>query len=303
MIEINEIGVKKIGFCEGVLKDSTEEADTDMFKRPWKKDQVRPKAPWKVIKTAFERDLKPKSLSKRYLNTGVSEQDVTPEEKLLNRLSSCALYVKVIAAEHVLAADTNNLSDPYTVVSFGGQTSSTRVERKTLSPVWDETFVFAPYIVVNSLKQGDPWIDFKLYDWDAFSKDDFLGQVVLDIMELDCQYGTKGVLELPIEGCKGEKTEVHGKLHIHVWFGENVHDVRDRSESLFCMKPRVGLLGVPKVLHCEDSVQYEEPLFSALCIKIVEVKDCAPQELYFRGNSMKSKSYVCGLILSWDLIS
>eukprot|EP00890_Picochlorum_soloecismus_P000821 jgi/Picsp_1/173/NSC_00173-R1_unc-13-like protein len=243
----------------------------------------RHKKPWQVIKTAFEREIKPKQLEQSFLKNGnggggssESQQGGGSSESqqgggersttvLLDKLGRCPLYVKVIAAGNVLAADTNNLSDPYVVVTMGGDSDTTRVERKTLNPVWDETFVYSRKRLCEAVESGCPWVEFKVYDWDALSKDDFLGQAFFRFTELDPRYGSGGVVKLPLKGVKKKKEEVHGELEIIAWFGD------EYKEIAMDICPSVGLLGAPLVLHHQGHCMMEEPLFSILCIKVLDV--------------------------------
>lgn len=153
------------------------------------------------------------------------------------------------------------------IVTYGDVTESTRVDRKTLYPVWDEAFVYSPEVSKKSIENGEPWIEMKVYDWDAFSKDDFLGQARIRLDALDAMYGSKGVIDLPLAGVKrGKHEEVHGFIRVNVWFGRSP----DLPPSL---KPQLGLLGAPRVLHHQGHCMFEEPLFSVLCLKMRGVKE------------------------------
>ena len=56
-------------------------------------------------------------------------------------------YFAVLSAKDVIPLDANGLSDPYVVVSFGPEhmfanvpTQTTKIVKKTLNPVFDESF-------------------------------------------------------------------------------------------------------------------------------------------------------------------
>lgn len=261
----------------------------------------RHKKPWQVIKTAFEREIKPQQLEQSFLRNGDGGKGSSENRQgggesptlLLDKLGRCPLYVKVIAAGNVLAADTNNLSDPYVVVTMGGDSDTTRVERKTLNPVWDETFAYSSKRLCEAVENGCPWVEFKAYDWDALSKDDFLGQAFFRFTDLDHRYGSGGVLKLPLKGVKKKKEEVHGELEIIAWFGE------DHKEIAMDISPSVGLLGAPLVLHHQGHCMMEEPLFSILCIKVLDVVEVAGNGVMAKSPSLRPR--LCALCISCNL--
>ena len=52
------------------------------------------------------------------------------------------MHVQVCCATDLLAADSNGLSDPYCKLTWLGQKGRTKIVPKTLSPEWDESFIF-----------------------------------------------------------------------------------------------------------------------------------------------------------------
>ena len=256
----------------------------------------RHKKPWQVIKTAFEREIKPQQLEQSFLKNGNAGGGEECTTLLLHKLGRCPLYVKVIAARNVLAADTNNLSDPYVIATMGGDSDTTRVERKTLNPVWDETFVYSSKRLCEAVEHGCPWVEFKVYDWDALSKDDFLGQAFLRFTDLDPKYGSGGVGKLPLKGVKKKKEEVHGELEIIAWFGE------EYKEIAMDISPSVGLLGAPLVLHHQGHCMMEEPLFSILCIKVLDVVEATGNGAMAKSPSVRPRMYVISVYMVYESI-
>jgi hypothetical protein len=89
--------------------------------------------------------------------------------------------VRIIQGRNLLAADSNGKSDPYCKVWITGaaaKTEKTHVKKKTLSPNWDEKFVFP----VNSPQTDTIMIE--CFDWDAVGKDDSLGGCSVGLMGL-----------------------------------------------------------------------------------------------------------------------
>lgn len=87
------------------------------------------------------------------------------------------IEIDVKEAKHLSAMDKNGASDPYCRLSsnFNKQNFKTPCIPKTLEPVWKN----AKYKFLSPPKEGK--ITIQLFDRDRFSRDDFLGRVVLDI--------------------------------------------------------------------------------------------------------------------------
>eukprot|EP01127_Copromyxa_protea_P000265 TRINITY_DN10226_c0_g1_i1.p1 TRINITY_DN10226_c0_g1~~TRINITY_DN10226_c0_g1_i1.p1 ORF type:complete len:445 (-),score=117.01 TRINITY_DN10226_c0_g1_i1:48-1382(-) len=95
------------------------------------------------------------------------------------KAASGILTVRVEKAVDLAAMDKNGKSDPYAVVTstFNKQRFKTKVCKKSLNPVWNETFDF--YV---SIPSGE--LHIKLWDKDRWSKDDFLGEVIIPVSSL-----------------------------------------------------------------------------------------------------------------------
>jgi Ca2+-dependent lipid-binding protein len=52
------------------------------------------------------------------------------------------LYVKVLKARDLKAADKTGKSDPFVTVKRGSENCKTSVIDKTLNPIWNEVFIF-----------------------------------------------------------------------------------------------------------------------------------------------------------------
>ncbi|XP_068097521.1 synaptotagmin-3 isoform X2 [Hyperolius riggenbachi] len=89
------------------------------------------------------------------------------------------LVVKILKALELPAKDANGFSDPYVkmyLLPDRKKKFQTKVHRKTLNPIFNETFHFnVPFNELNTRK-----LHFSIYDFDRFSRHDLIGQVVLD---------------------------------------------------------------------------------------------------------------------------
>ncbi len=234
---------------------------------------------WRVIKEAFERSLV--EPTDAYLNARYQKESAVSDE-FGSVLGKNQLYVKVISATGLLALDTNNLSDPYTVISVGKTSFSTRVIRKTLSPVWDETFVFDSKLVVNAKESGQGYVHLRLFDWDQFSKDDFLGSTVISFRQLENllmgnaeSIERRVLIRLPLTGLRKGVEEEHGQVQVCVWLSQMV------DHGIY-FAPQMGLLGAPRHLHGHAGCIMEEPYMVSLCLSILEIRG-TDDPFKFRG--------------------
>ena len=95
------------------------------------------------------------------------------------------LSVGVIQASELPGMDMSGTSDPYVKVYLlpdKKKKFETKVHRKTLNPVFNETFVFknVPYAEI-----GSKTLVFAIYDFDRFSKHDQIGQVQVPLNSVD----------------------------------------------------------------------------------------------------------------------
>jgi len=94
------------------------------------------------------------------------------------------LSVTVIQAENLPGMDMSGTSDPYVKLYLLPEKKKkveTKVHRKTLNPVFNETFIFK--VPFNEIAAKT--LVFSIYDFDRFSKHDQIGQVLLPLGKLD----------------------------------------------------------------------------------------------------------------------
>jgi len=95
------------------------------------------------------------------------------------------LKVEVIQAQELPAMDMSGTSDPYVkvyVLPDKKKKFETKVYRKTLNPIFNETFIFKnlPYGEI-----GGKTLVFSVYDFDRFSRHDQIGEVQIPLSSVD----------------------------------------------------------------------------------------------------------------------
>jgi hypothetical protein len=109
------------------------------------------------------------------------------------------LRVEVLRGAGLPAGDRSGFSDPYCKFKLNDKdVHKTEIKKKTLDPVWNETFE----VQVRSRTAANFVAD--VYDWDFGDKDDFLGKVAVDLkplepyqaQELTAPLDTKGTITL-----------------------------------------------------------------------------------------------------------
>eukprot|EP01114_Cavostelium_apophysatum_P013939 TRINITY_DN3484_c0_g1_i3.p1 TRINITY_DN3484_c0_g1~~TRINITY_DN3484_c0_g1_i3.p1 ORF type:complete len:1230 (-),score=364.07 TRINITY_DN3484_c0_g1_i3:3410-7099(-) len=87
------------------------------------------------------------------------------------------LELKVLRAENIEAKDVGGTSDPYCIIKLHKQKQKTKSKKKTLSPVWNEDFIFEVCHPREKLQVN-------LWDADQYSKDDFIDSLSFNLDDL-----------------------------------------------------------------------------------------------------------------------
>eukprot|EP01137_Pigoraptor_chileana_P021992 Opistho-2@86394 len=98
------------------------------------------------------------------------------------------LDVKVLQGSDLVSCDANGLSDPYVCVHLLpddnlSTSRKTKVKKETLTPAFNEDFSFT----IPKDANGNPKytaLHVSVWDWDRFSQDDFMGQVIVLINDI-----------------------------------------------------------------------------------------------------------------------
>ncbi|KAG8326276.1 Synaptotagmin-2 [Homalodisca vitripennis] len=131
--------------------------------------------------------------------------------KLEYDFNSNSLAVTVIQAEELPALDMGGTSDPYVKVYLlpdKKKKFETKVHRKTLNPVFNETFTFKSVPYADAMNKT---LVFAIFDFDRFSKHDQIGEVKVPLCQVDLGPDHRGVEGAAECGGRGRP----GKVNLH----------------------------------------------------------------------------------------
>ncbi|MQM02481.1 hypothetical protein Taro_035246, partial [Colocasia esculenta] len=86
------------------------------------------------------------------------------------------IKVNIIRGTNLAIRDVMS-SDPYVILSLGHQSMKTKVIKKTLNPIWNESLML-------SIPDPIPPLKLQVFDKDTFSADDRMGEAEIDIQPL-----------------------------------------------------------------------------------------------------------------------
>ncbi|GAV48352.1 hypothetical protein ZYGR_0I06490 [Zygosaccharomyces rouxii] len=133
------------------------------------------------------------------------------------------LTVTAKAAENLISADRNGLSDPFLKFFLNDDKSpifKTKRINKTLNPTWDETATFEIHNRVND------YLRIAVMDWDAGNADDLIGRAVVSLSKIDPE--NPADLDLPIVSEDGGDG---GILHLSFKFAPRYTNTVHRPEK------------------------------------------------------------------------
>ena len=102
------------------------------------------------------------------------DHDHFAEDANFERKRPNCLKVRVCQATNLRASDINGKSDPFCTLELGAHTRTTKVQRATLCPSWNEEFS----ILCESKAL---YLRILVEDWDLMDSNDFLGRYVAPI--------------------------------------------------------------------------------------------------------------------------
>uniref|UniRef100_UPI00398F291F synaptotagmin-10 isoform X2 n=1 Tax=Pristiophorus japonicus TaxID=55135 RepID=UPI00398F291F len=127
--------------------------------------------------------IKPELYKQKSVDSQEGDKDIKTSGKLNLTLKydyeSEHLIVTILKSLDLPAKDFSGTSDPYVKIYLlpdRQKKFQTRVHRKTLNPIFDETFQFpVPFDHLNNRK-----LHFSVFDFDRFSRHDMIGEVIVD---------------------------------------------------------------------------------------------------------------------------
>lgn len=129
--------------------------------------------------------------------------------KLEYDFNANALTVTVIQAEELPALDMGGTSDPYVKVYLlpdKKKKFETKVHRKTLNPVFNESFTFKSLPYAEAMNKT---LVFAIFDFDRFSKHDQIGEVKVPLCQIDLAQTIEEWRELQsVEGEGGQDNKL-----------------------------------------------------------------------------------------------
>mmetsp|Transcript_9103 Transcript_9103/g.19638 ORF Transcript_9103/g.19638 Transcript_9103/m.19638 type:complete len:1110 (-) Transcript_9103:11-3340(-) len=99
----------------------------------------------------------------------------------LKQQKRAVLQVEIIEARGLLAADSNGLSDPYCILKVRQAKRKTQVIQKTLTPVWNQPFVFGGDNNSQEIISLDDIVTIIVKDKDNVGFDDDLGLIEIPL--------------------------------------------------------------------------------------------------------------------------
>ncbi|KAK7601467.1 hypothetical protein V9T40_008908 [Parthenolecanium corni] len=147
----------------------------------------------------------------------IAEEGEKKEEIKLGKLqykmeydfNANSLSVTVLQAEELPALDMGGTSDPYVKVYLlpdKKKKFETKVHRKTLNPVFNETFVFKGVPYAEAMNKT---LVFAIFDFDRFSKHDQIGEVRVPLCQVDLAQTIEEWKELQsVEGEGGQDNKL-----------------------------------------------------------------------------------------------
>lgn len=170
-----------------------------------------------LVGTAYKEKVQPDMDELTENAEDIAEEGEKKEEIKLGRLqykmeydfNANNLSITVLQAEDLPALDMGGTSDPYVKVYLlpdKKKKFETKVHRKTLNPVFNETFVFKGVPYAEAMNKT---LVFAIFDFDRFSKHDQIGEVKVPLCQVDLAQTIEEWKELQsVEGEGGQLGDI-----------------------------------------------------------------------------------------------
>ena len=205
--------------------------------------------------------------------------------------TDACMFLKIVAAEGLLAMDAGGTSDPFATARWGSLECKTEVVYETTSPIWDETFVFNLGTSTSDVIEED--VNLCLYDYDL-ALNDFLGFCRVDLRgkrlsqpgdwskeprwynvgALPADYEEKsgfdwGRLKDQLMFWEGKRTYT-GRVKIACWVGSRTDLEMRTAEHPRAWRAAEASRSEPKY--------YVEPLTAALHVTVFRAREILPMD-------------------------
>ncbi|XVF63329.1 hypothetical protein PTKIN_Ptkin09bG0079300 [Pterospermum kingtungense] len=177
------------------------------------------------------------------------------------------LYVNVVKAKDLPVMDISGSLDPYVEVKLGNYKGQTKYLEKNQNPVWNQIFAFSKERLQSNL------LEVIVKDKDI-AKDDFVGKVVFDVMEIPLRVPPDSPLApqwYKLADKKGVKVN-KGEIMLAVWMGTQA------DESF----PEAWHSDAHNISHSNlantRSKVYFSPKLYYLRIHVMEAQDLVPHD-------------------------
>jgi hypothetical protein len=141
-----------------------------------------------------------------------------------------SLKITLERGEGLPAGDANGLSDPYVVLTAGGQTKKSKVKWKTLNPIWNETFEMKGVVLRDVLETG---LKLRVMDRDLGTFDDLLGHANVTLEEMQ----KNGEPHSYSEGLTFKGKPCEGKLRFRVWWEDDGQKAVSHNDGMSLALP------------------------------------------------------------------
>ena len=115
-------------------------------------------------------------------------------------------------------------SDPYCIVTVGYVSVKTKVQKKTINPVWDERLTMG--VLDKQLEGGQ--LEIVVMDKDRIGSDDCIGRVAIPLTDIPRNTQTPKEFKLKLEG--GIKKKANNgviKIYLHMYDGGATDGYKD----------------------------------------------------------------------------
>ena len=174
-------------------------------------------------------------------------------------MQDSVLNTKVIQAIDLPSGPDGGPLDPYCVMEFGEQFIETKVQYKTLNPVWNEGFEFDVSGIESPPQEAEEKLIVKVFDKgtvpNSEESDEYIGIVEINVRDLADQTEKEDWYDLtPLEG---SSHNFKSKINLSLWWVyskvdvyKNLIDKCDEDlttldENLFYYQDRIQLLQIP----------------------------------------------------------